>query len=95
MTFTPHLLPLDQGELVSCYVTTTDVEAGDVVALYEEAYAAEPFVDVVTRPPGVRDVRETNICSSTSRPIRGPARSWPSARSTTCGRARRRRPCSR
>jgi N-acetyl-gamma-glutamyl-phosphate reductase len=63
VTFTPHLLPLDQGELVSCYVTTTDVEAGDVVALYEEAYAAEPFVDVVTRPPGVRDVRETNICA--------------------------------
>ncbi len=63
VTFTPHLLPLDQGELVSCYVTTTEVEAGDVVALYEEAYAAEPFVDIVTRPPGVRDVRETNICS--------------------------------
>lgn len=63
VTFTPHLLPLDQGELVSCYVTTTDAEAGDVVALYEEAYAAEPFVDVVTRPPGVREVRETNICA--------------------------------
>ena len=63
VTFTPHLLPLDQGELVSCYVTSTDAEAGDVVALYEEAYAGEPFVDVVTRPPGVRDVRETNICA--------------------------------
>ena len=23
ITFTPHLLPLDQGELVSCYVTLT------------------------------------------------------------------------
>ncbi|MCW2996212.1 MAG: N-acetyl-gamma-glutamyl-phosphate reductase, partial [Conexibacter sp.] len=63
VTFTPHLVPLAQGELVSCYVTTTDAEAGDVVALYEEAYAAEPFVDVVTRPPGVRDVRDTNICA--------------------------------
>jgi N-acetyl-gamma-glutamyl-phosphate reductase len=62
VTFTPHLLPLDQGELVSCYVTS-GVEPGDVVALYEEAYAGEPFVDVVTRPPGVRDVRETNICA--------------------------------
>jgi N-acetyl-gamma-glutamyl-phosphate reductase len=62
VTFTPHLLPLDQGELVSCYVTTS-ADPGDVVALYEEAYAAEPFVDVVMRPPGVRDVRETNICS--------------------------------
>jgi N-acetyl-gamma-glutamyl-phosphate reductase len=63
VTFTPHLLPLDQGELVSCYVEPGDAEVDDVVELYEEAYAAEPFVDVVTRPPGVRDVRETNICA--------------------------------
>jgi N-acetyl-gamma-glutamyl-phosphate reductase len=59
-TFTPHLLPLDQGELLSCYATlNADV---DVHALYEERYADEPFVEVVTRPPGVRDVRETNFC---------------------------------
>ena len=64
VTFTPHLLPLDQGELVSCYVTVSDdASVDDVVELYENAYAGEPFVDVVTRPPGVRDVRETNICS--------------------------------
>jgi N-acetyl-gamma-glutamyl-phosphate reductase len=64
VTFTPHLLPLDQGELVSCYVTVgDDAEVDDIVSLYEEAYAAEPFVDLVTRPPGVRDVRETNICA--------------------------------
>ncbi len=25
-------------------------------------YADEPFVEVSDRPPGVRDVRETNIC---------------------------------
>lgn len=63
VTFTPHLLPLDQGELVSCYVTPGAAEVEDVVQLYEDAYAAEPFVDVVTRPPGVRDVRETNLCA--------------------------------
>jgi N-acetyl-gamma-glutamyl-phosphate reductase len=64
VTFTPHLLPLDQGELVSCYVTVADdADVDDVVSLYEEAYAGEPFVDVVMRPPGVRDVRETNICA--------------------------------
>jgi N-acetyl-gamma-glutamyl-phosphate reductase len=64
VTFTPHLLPLDQGELVSCYVTVADdAEVEDVVELYESAYAGEPFVDVVTAPPGVRDVRETNICA--------------------------------
>jgi N-acetyl-gamma-glutamyl-phosphate reductase len=61
VTFTPHLVPLDQGELVSCYVTTA-AGVEDVTTMYREAYADEPFVEVVSVPPGVRDVRETNIC---------------------------------
>jgi N-acetyl-gamma-glutamyl-phosphate reductase len=61
VTFTPHLLPLDQGELVSCYVTP-GADPGDVAALYAEAYVDEPFVELTTAGPGVRDVRETNIC---------------------------------
>jgi N-acetyl-gamma-glutamyl-phosphate reductase len=61
ITFTPHLLPLDQGELLSCYVTTRNGTA-DLAQLYEDAYADEPFVEVVAKPPGVRDVRETNMC---------------------------------
>jgi N-acetyl-gamma-glutamyl-phosphate reductase len=59
--FTPHLLPLDQGELVSCYVTLDGGGAGDLRALYEDAYAREPFVELADRPPGVRDVRDTNV----------------------------------
>ncbi len=60
VTFTPHLLPLDQGELVSCYVTlNADV---DVEALFEERYADEPFVELAAKPPGVRDVRDSNMC---------------------------------
>ena len=62
VTFTPHLLPLDQGELVSCYVSLNDGAEDDVEGLYAEAYAREPFVEVAQAPPGVRDVRETNIC---------------------------------
>ncbi len=62
-TFVPHLVPLDQGELVSCYVTTTrPVDQAELDALYATAYAAEPFVEVASVPPGVRDVRETNRC---------------------------------
>jgi len=30
-------------------------------ALYEEAYAGEPFVELADRPPGMRDVRDTNV----------------------------------
>jgi N-acetyl-gamma-glutamyl-phosphate reductase len=60
VTFTPHLLPIDQGLLASCYVTTK--HEVDVAALFEEAYADEPFVELATEPPGVRDVRDTNRC---------------------------------
>jgi N-acetyl-gamma-glutamyl-phosphate reductase len=62
ITFTPHLLPLDQGELVSCYVTLTDGRGGELQGLYEDLYGEEPFVELRDKPPGVRDVRETNIC---------------------------------
>ncbi len=62
ITFTPHLLPLDQGELVSCYVALNGEGASDVRALYQRAYEGEPFVELAAAPPGVRDVRETNIC---------------------------------
>jgi len=61
--FVPHLLPLDQGELTSCYAQTTEPIARDEVqALYRERYAEEPFVHVVDAPPGLRDVRDTNEC---------------------------------
>ena len=62
ITFTPHLVPLDQGELVSCYVTPGPNGDMDLNALYDEAYAEEQFVELTPSPPGVRDVRETNIC---------------------------------
>jgi N-acetyl-gamma-glutamyl-phosphate reductase len=65
ITFIPHLVPLDQGELVSCYVTLSSSEGAGIIALeelYADAYAGEPFVELSSTPPGVRDVRETNIC---------------------------------
>jgi len=62
ITFTPHLVPLDQGELVSCYVTSSANGDVDLNALYHDAYDDEQFVELTTSPPGVRDVRETNIC---------------------------------
>jgi N-acetyl-gamma-glutamyl-phosphate reductase len=63
VTFVPHLIPLDQGELVDCYVTPTrDVDAAELQQLYEARYADEPFVRLTDIPPGVRDVRDTNEC---------------------------------
>jgi N-acetyl-gamma-glutamyl-phosphate reductase len=78
VTFTPHLVPLAHGELVSCYVTPRNVADGesdegasrlagetrlpDVRALYAAAYDGEPWVEVVEGPPGMQEVRETNFC---------------------------------
>jgi len=63
ITFTPHLVPLAQGELVSCYVTPArDADPDELLELYDDAYATEPFVEVRTGPPGVQEVRDTNFC---------------------------------
>jgi N-acetyl-gamma-glutamyl-phosphate reductase len=63
VTFTPHLLPIDQGLLASCYVTPSrGVTSEEVRDLFRAAYEAEPFVELADSPPGVRDVRETNLC---------------------------------
>ena len=63
VTFTPHLVPLDQGLLASCYVTPSrELAAADVRELFESAYTGEPFVELTESPPGVRDVRDTNLC---------------------------------
>jgi N-acetyl-gamma-glutamyl-phosphate reductase len=59
VTFTPHLVPIAHGELVSCYVTPTRED--DVRSLYD-VYDGEPWVEVVEGPPGMQEVRETNFC---------------------------------
>jgi N-acetyl-gamma-glutamyl-phosphate reductase len=75
VTFTPHLVPIAHGELVSCYVTPArNVAEGerdegasrlagetDIRALYN-VYDDEPWVEVVEGPPGMQEVRETNFC---------------------------------
>ena len=61
--FQAHLVPLDQGELASCYVTTTrPVAEAELRGLYADAYAGEPFVEVAGQPPGTREVQGTNFC---------------------------------
>ena len=63
VVFVPHLLPLDQGELATCYAQTTEpISRDEVQALYRERYAGEPFVRVVDKPPGLRDLRDSNEC---------------------------------
>jgi len=63
LSFVPHLVPLDQGELVSCYVRPSrPIEPEELGSLYAERYDAEPFVELLERPPGMREVRDSNLC---------------------------------
>jgi N-acetyl-gamma-glutamyl-phosphate reductase len=73
LTFVPHLVPVDQGELVSCYVKTSrQLGQSELDELYAARYAGEPFVDVTSSPPGMRDVRGTNRCRI--QPVEGDGR---------------------
>ena len=63
VTFVPHLLPLDQGELATCFgVLSEPTSKGAIRDLYERRYADEPFVHVLDGPPNLRAVRDTNQC---------------------------------
>ena len=68
VAFVPHLLPLDQGLLASCYVELTE-PLDDPAGLYADRYADERFVEVTEEPPGVREVRDTNLCRLHAAPL--------------------------
>ena len=63
VSFVPHLLPLDQGELATCFARLKEpISKEQVQSLYRERYAGEPFLRVLDRPPDLRSVRGTNEC---------------------------------
>ena len=62
VTFTPHLVPMTRGEMVTCHVRG-DVDQIQTALL--DKYAAAPFVSVLplgAPPPDTRHVRGTNNC---------------------------------
>ena len=62
LIFTPHLTPMIRGIHATLYATlSSDL---DLQALYEAAYANEPFVDVMPAGshPDTRSVRGSNLC---------------------------------
>lgn len=64
-TFTPHLVPMSRGELLTVYADLPDGgSAADVRAALEDAYAQEPFVRLVPEGmfPGTQHVRGSNHC---------------------------------
>jgi N-acetyl-gamma-glutamyl-phosphate reductase len=60
LLFTPHLLPVARGILASITVTLREPVA-DVLSLYRTHYAVEPFVEITSAPPRLRDVQHRNV----------------------------------
>ena len=61
--FSPHVVPLGRGLLADVYLIPSAPIAGDeVLAIYERAYAANPFVTVLTggRVPNLPSLAKTN-----------------------------------
>ena len=65
LTFVPHLVPLQRGISETIYVRPATFplpSASHVRELYEDFYAAEPFVELCDAPPRLKDVAGTNYC---------------------------------
>ncbi|MGF1605760.1 MAG: N-acetyl-gamma-glutamyl-phosphate reductase [Rhodothalassiaceae bacterium] len=63
--FTPHLVPINRGELETIYLRLQPgVDAADVYQALADRYAAEPFVHVLEEAvvPATRMVRGSNHC---------------------------------
>jgi N-acetyl-gamma-glutamyl-phosphate reductase len=61
ITFVPHLIPIDQGLLATCYARLDEPLGRDEVReLFRSFYDGEPFIDVIDGAPHTGDVRHTN-----------------------------------
>jgi N-acetyl-gamma-glutamyl-phosphate reductase len=69
LLFTPHLLPVSRGMLVSAYgrVTSPSFTTGDALALLRTTYADDPFVVVTDEPPTLKDPLGSNLCFVSAR----------------------------
>ena len=64
INFTPHLVPMNRGELVTIYAKTNEARAKDVRATLNAFYEDKPFVRIVgeDETPATRHVRGSNYC---------------------------------
>jgi len=64
-TFTAQLIPITRGILETIYIRTQRIEkAVDLLGIYEERYANEPFVRLYApgKTPDLHAVQQTNFC---------------------------------
>jgi N-acetyl-gamma-glutamyl-phosphate reductase len=66
VSFVPHLVPLTRGIYTTIHADLTGpCSTGDVLSLYEQQYAREPFVRVRRDIPEIKAVAYTNFCDIT------------------------------
>ena len=65
LLFTPHLVPMDRGILVTCNAKAAG--DGDPLDMLKAAYADEPFIHVLDHPPATKAVAGTNAVHVTAR----------------------------
>ncbi|MHB8380267.1 MAG: N-acetyl-gamma-glutamyl-phosphate reductase [Acidimicrobiales bacterium] len=67
--FTPHLVPVSRGMLVSAYarVTSTSFTTTDALTLLRSTYADDPFVVVSDDAPTLKDPLGSNLCFVSAR----------------------------
>lgn len=70
VVFTPHLIPMDRGELITAYADlATDASSERLLEILQTYYAEEPFVRVIEGLPGTKQVAHTNFCDVTVRRV--------------------------
>ncbi|MCP4438801.1 MAG: N-acetyl-gamma-glutamyl-phosphate reductase [Aureispira sp.] len=63
LQFTPHLLPIDRGILMTIYAKPSEqFESMELLELYQQYYKNKPFVEICQHPPMLRDVQHINNC---------------------------------
>lgn len=70
LLFTPHLLPVARGILATITVQLTD-DLDRPLAIWEDHFAGEPFVEVTEALPALREVVHRNVVRITARKAAG------------------------
>jgi N-acetyl-gamma-glutamyl-phosphate reductase len=66
--FTPHLLPVSRGMLITAYGrVTSSISSEDAIAMLRAAYASDPFIVVTDEPPTLKDPLGSNLCFVSAR----------------------------
>ena len=71
LVFTPHLLPVARGILATIAVTLAEDVGTDALRPWREAYGAEPFVELASEAPSIRDVAHRNVVRIFATPAAG------------------------